>query len=450
MKPILNILLATLCLSQASLHADDGAKPNIVLFYMDDLSAGLIGCYGGGPAPTPNIDSIAKNGVRFTDGYVTACSCSPSRAGLMSGQYQSRFGHDSNQDATPGMDLKTTLLPQRLKQEGYTTAIIGKWHLGEGKEYLPVSRGFDHSFGSVANLDQDRKTKKSTSNYYEADRIITSPGLQSDEYLISSPLYAKKACEFIDQHHSKPFFLYLPFNAAHAPAVSSDHWKEKMTALGVPKELLHKAAQMGEMDEAIGTVLTKLRTLAIEDKTIIFCIADNGRADDSGGPDGGDGSLGMKGGKWQLYEAGIRVPWLMQWKGHIPANQVITTPVIQLDIAPTVLKQAGIQLQPEWGLDGEDLLPLVTGKTQTLERHELYWRVDSDQMAIRRGPWKLVRTAFKKAPELYDLSKDLGETKNLATEHPDTVKELQSLWDTWNQDMKPVTRKPRRSKATDE
>jgi arylsulfatase A-like enzyme len=447
MRPILTLLLATLSLLLTSLRAEDAEKPNIVIFYMDDLSAGLIGCYGGGPAPTPNIDSIAKNGVRFTDGYVTACSCSPSRAGLMCGQYQSRFGHDSNQDATLGMDLKTTLLPQRLKQAGYTTAIIGKWHLGEGKEYLPVSRGFDHSFGSVANLEQDRKTKKSTSNYYEADQIITSPGLQSDEYLISSPLYAKRACEVIDQHHSKPFFLYLPFNAAHAPAVSSDHWKEKMTALGIPKELLNKAAQIGELDEAIGTVLTKLRERRIEEKTMIFCIADNGRADASGGPGGGDGSLGMRGGKWQLYEAGIRVPWLMQWKGRIPANQVITEPVIQLDVTPTVLKQAGVQVQPEWGLDGVDLMPLVTGKSHTLDRAALYWRVESDQMAIRQSPWKLVRTTFGQAPELYHLGHDLGETKNLATEQPDKAKELQGLWDTWNQGMAPITRKPRRAKS---
>ncbi len=418
-------------------------KPNVVIFYIDDMAEGLLACYGSDLVPTPHIDALASDGVRFTQGYVTACMCAPSRVGLMTGRYQQSFGHDGNyrrpsqRNPNPvlGLDLDQTTFAQRMKNAGYVTGISGKWHLGHEEGYLPVARGFDFSFGSVDNLGFDKETREAKGNFFRGSEIIVAPG-----WMVTSPMYADEAGRFIEANRSRPFFLYVSFNAAHAPAVSSDHWKQRLAH--VDPKLLNKAAQVAELDEAVGTVMKKLRDTELESDTLIFCIADNGRKDYSGGLNGLEGSNGLRGDKWTLWEAGIRVPWIVQWKGRIPGGRVIDEPVIQLDVLPAALAAVGATVPETAPLDGVNLLPLLEGATDELDREALYWRVAGQrhgitQFAIRQGDWKLVKATEDDPLVLVNLAEDRGELTDLSDKHPERVTTLRTLWERWNATMKP-------------
>jgi arylsulfatase A-like enzyme len=391
-------------------------KPNVVVFYIDDMGYADLACYGGKLAPTPHCDALAKNGVRFTDGYVSACVCSPSRVGLMTGRYQNRTGHDAN-TGRPGTELLKTeaTMADRLKAAGYATGIVGKWHLGEGKEFLPGSRGFDFGYGSLDNLAE----KKGTAEFYRGLEAAKPPA----EYPITSPLYAKEACGFIDAHKDRPFLLYLAFNAVHAPRVATEEWLKKFPDL--KNHQRDYAACVAECDAAVGAVMATLRAHKLEEDTLVFLISDNGGSSqfaDMGG---------LRGRKWLLWEGGIRVPFVVQWKGRVPAGRVLKDPVIQLDVLPTALAAAGAQVKPEWKLDGVNLLPLLEGKAKALDREALFWRFGV-QYAVRQGDWKLVTAAKDVKPVLVNLATDRGEAKDLTAQHPDKAKALQALWDRWN------------------
>ncbi|MBA4065981.1 MAG: sulfatase [Isosphaera sp.] len=391
-------------------------KPNVVVFSVDDMGYADLGCYGGKLAPTPHCDALARNGVRFTDGYVSACVCSPSRVGLMTGRYQARTGHDAN-SGRPGNELlrTETTMAERLKAAGYATGIVGKWHLGEGKEFLPGSRGFDHGYGSLDNLNE----KGGPADFYRGAEVVKPPA----EAPVTSPLYAREACAFIDAHKAKPFLLYLAFNAVHAPRVASEEWLKKFPDLKAHQR--DYAACLAECDAAVGAVMDKLRALKLEGDTLVFLISDNGGSSPFANLDG------LRGRKWVLWEGGVRVPFVVQWKGRIPAGRVLNTPVIQLDVLPTALAAAGAAVKPEWKLDGVNLLPLLEGEAKGLDRDALYWRFGV-QYAVRRGDWKLVSAAKDMKPVLVNLAEDRGEAKDLTAQHPEKAKELQALWDKWN------------------
>ena len=402
--------------------------PNVLIFYVDDMAWGQPGCYGGKLSPTPNMDSLAANGARCTDGYVSACVCSPSRVGLMTGRYQARSGHDANPNR-PGTELvlSETTMAQRMKAVGYTTGIVGKWHLGvTTPEFLPVSRGFDFSMGSVGNLGEGKGPE-----FYRGKDMMNDLAGEP----VTSPVYAREACGFIEREQARPWFLYVPFNAVHTPHVASPAWLEKFKNL--PKREAAYAALIAEVDEAIGTVLTRLRELKQEENTLIFCISDNGGS--AGNPEFG----GLRGKKWFVWEGGIREPWLVQWKGHIPAGRVIKEPVIQLDVLPTALAAAGAEVKPEWQLDGVNVLPLLEGKTEKLDREALYWRFGV-QYAVRQGDWKLVKAGKEMTPMLVNLATDLGEQTDLTAKEPEKAKALQALWDKWNATMQPPRWEDRR------
>ena len=415
MKPLLPLFAALLVASAAS-----AAKPNVVTFYLDDMGWGQPSCYGGKLAPTPNIDALAANGVRFTQGYSSGCVCSPGRVGLLTGRYQSRTGHDANPGKGEDLPLSETLMPQRLKESGYTSAIIGKWHLGiSGPEYLPASRGFDFSMGTTANLGEGKGPL-----YYRGTELLE----EMEGAPITSPIYAKEACQWIETNREKPFLLYLSFNAVHSPDVASPKWLD--TFNGLSKHERAYAAMISEADEAIGSVMSKLRALALEENTLIFCLSDNGGASSH------SEQLGVRGHKWLLWEGGIRVSWIAQWKGRFPGGRVLTEPAISLDILPTILAAAGVESPPAGQLDGVNLLPLLEGKTAQLEREALYWRFGI-QYAVRQGDWKLVKAGQNLPPMLCNLAKDPAETTDLSTQEPDKAKALQALWDQWNATMQP-------------
>lgn len=416
MKPILHLIATLIC---PSAFGADAPKPNVLLFYLDDMGYGDPGCYGGKLAPTPHMDSLAKNGVRFTDGYVSACVCSPSRIGLMTGRYQARTGHDSN---AGDLALTETTIAQRMKEAGYTTGIVGKWHLGSGQDTLPAARGFDFSLGSVGNLGGEGEK---TGFYRGTDRMPKLEGAP-----ITSPVYAREACGFIERSKEQPWFLCLAFNAVHNPNVASESVLARFPQL--TRHERDYAASIAEADDAIGTVLGKLRSLGLEENTLIFCISDNGDSSPFANLEG------LRGHKWLVWEGGIRVPWIVQWKGRIPAARVLATPVIQLDVLPTALAASGAAVKPEWQLDGTNLLPLLQGKTEKLERGPLYWRF-GPQFAIRQGDWKLVKASKSMEPMLVNLATDRGEQSDLSGEHPEKKQGLQKLWDAWNAEMQPCT-----------
>lgn len=412
--------LAFVFLALFQLHAAAAAKPNIVIFYLDDMGWAQPGAYGGKLAPTPHMDSLAANGVRFTNGYSSGCVCSPGRVGLMTGRYQARTGHDAN-PTREGRELllSETTMAQHLKPAGYTTGIVGKWHLGDTEpKFMPLSRGFDFAMGTVGNLGEGKGP-----SFYRGNELLQD----LEGAPITSPIFAREACNFIDANKATPFFLHLSFNAVHSPVVASPPWLEKFKHLDKREQAY--AALIGEADEAIGTVLTKLRELKLEENTLIFCISDNGGASKEAE------QLGLRGSKWFVWEGGIRVTWMAQWKGRIPGNRVVADPVIQLDVLPTALAAAGAET-PKVELDGINLLPLLQGKADTLSPRELYFRFGV-QHAVRQGDWKLVKASKDMDPMLVNLATDPGEQNDLSNENPAKKTELTALFDQWNASMQP-------------
>lgn len=398
------------------------APPNVVVFYADDLGWGELGCQGNPQIPTPHIDAIARAGVRFTNGYVAATYCSPSRAGLLTGRYPTRFGHEFNSVANrTGLRLDQVTLADRLRTLGYATACVGKWHLGGGLEYRPTKRGFDEFYGTLANTPFYHPTNFVDSRVSDETRPVT------DAAFYTTDAYAARAVDWIERNKGRPWFLYLPFNAQHAPLQAPKTYLDRFSGIPDEKRRIF-AAMLASMDDAVGRVMGKVRALGQEENTIVFYIADNGGPTAS--TTSGNGPL--RGFKMTTFEGGPRVPFLAQWKGRWPAGKVYDAPVINLDVLPTLVTAAGGKVDASWRLDGVDLTPFVTGANSARPHQTLYWRY-GPQWAVRRGDLKLVVSKGGSGkPELYDLSKDIGESRDLAAAQPATVRELQALWDKWS------------------
>ena len=431
-RPILRFfgLSATLTiavlLSSASAHAAN--RPNIIVIVGDDMGYADIGVHGCRDIPTPHIDSLAKAGVRCNNGYVTGPYCSPTRAGLLTGRYQQRFGHEFNpgppRDASleMGLSLTETTLPDRLRGAGYATGMVGKWHLGHAEKFNPINRGFQEFYGFLGGAH----------SYLDATEDKGNPivrGLKpvdEEEYLTDA--FAREAVAYIDRHQKEPFFLYLAFNAVHTPMHATEKYLGRFSGIADEKRRIY-AAMMSAMDDAIGRVLDKLRSARIEDNTLIFFISDNG-----GPPVNASSNGALRGHKAQTLEGGIRVPYLVQWKGKLPAGKVYQQPVVQLDIVSTALAAAGIEPPPDAKLDGVNLAPYFTGEKSGPPHKALYWRF-GPQMAIRMGDWKLVKHNSGPDAELFNLADDLGEGNDLSSKQPDKMQELQAAWKAWDAEL---------------
>ena len=428
LKLLLTVLLAPLAPFCNPLSAAE--KPNIIIFYADDLGWGEITAQGfSKDIPTPNIDSLAQNGLRFTNGYVAATYCSPSRAGLMTGRYPTRFGHEFNTVAnTVGLRADQTTMATRLKALGYATAAIGKWHLGDQPENRPTKRGFDEFFGTLNNTPFFHPTNFIDSRLSNEVREVT------DDAFYTTDAYADRAVEWLEQNKSKPCFLYLPFNALHAPLQAPKKLLDRFPNIADEKRKTF-AAMMSGMDDAIGRVLAKVRALGQEENTLIFFISDNG------GPTASTTSYNgpLRGFKMTTFEGGTRVPFIAQWKGKIPAGKTYDLPVMNLDVLPTAIIAAGGKPEASWNLDGVDLMPYLTGTNPSRPHQSLYWRF-GPQWAIRDGDMKLVVSKGGSGkPELYNLAADIGESKDLAAAEPAKVKELQAMWDKWSAEQAPAS-----------
>ena len=430
MKPCLFLRLAFVCALLTPFLSSNAAQPNIVIFYADDLGWGELGCQGyTKDIPTPHIDALAKNGLRFTNGYVAATYCSPSRAGLMTGRYPTRFGHEFNTVAnTVGLRADQTTIATRLKTLGYATIAVGKWHLGNQPENLPTKRGFDEFYGTLNNTPFFHPTNFIDSRISNEVQTVTDPNFYTTD------AYADRSIDWIEKNKTKPWFLYLPFNAQHAPLQAPKKYLERFPKITDEKRQLF-AAMMASMDDAIGRVVGKIRALGQEENTLIFFIADNGGPTASTTSHNGP----LRGFKMTTFEGGPRVPYIAQWKGKIPAGKTYDLPVMNLDVLPTAIIAAGGKTDSSWQLDGVDLMPYLTGKLTSRPHQTLYWRY-GPQWAIRHGDLKLVVSKGGSGqPELYDLATDIGESKDLASAQPAKVKELQALWDKWSAEQAPAS-----------
>ncbi|MBI5773146.1 MAG: sulfatase [Verrucomicrobia bacterium] len=434
---LIAVLISAAGFSQAA------PRPNILVILADDLGWGELGCQGfTQQIPTPHIDSIAKSGVRFTSGYVSGPYCSPTRAGFMTGRYQTRFGHEFNPgpaqsaDKNFGLSLKETTLANRLKAAGYATGWFGKSHLGYEPPFHPLQRGFDEYYGFLGGAHSylDAAGDK-------ANPILRGTTPTTDTGGYTTEAFGREAVNFIEKHKGQPWFCYLPFNAVHGPLEATDKYLARFASITDTRRRTY-AAMQSAMDDAIGAVLGKLRELKQEENTLIFFFSDNGGPT----PSTTSGNGPLRGFKSQTWEGGVRVPWMVQWKGKIPTGKVDDRPVIQLDIHPTALAAAGVAIKPEWKLDGVNLLPHLTGEKSGAPHEALYWRF-GQQVAIRMGDWKLVKGAGMEGvglernakasmdgAELYNLKADIGEKNNLAAKEPEKVKQLAAAWDKWNAD----------------
>ncbi len=432
-RSFFRILLALVALTSVAVvntafAADDAKRPNIIVIVADDQGYHDLGVQGGKDIPTPHIDSLAKNGIRFTSGYVSGPYCSPTRAGLMTGRYQQRFGHEFNpgpaQEASEnvGLSLGETTLADRLKTAGYATGMVGKWHLGYAPKFHPMKRGFQEYYGFLGG----------SHSYFDYGGDKLHPILRGTQpvnetgYLTDS--FAREAVAYVDRHQKEPFFLYLTFNAVHTPMQATDKYLDRFRSIADERRRTY-AAMTSAMDDAVGALLAKLRESGIEENTLIFYVSDNG-----GPPVNGSNNGPLRGYKAQTLEGGIRVPFFVQWKGKLPAGKTYDQPVIQLDILPTALAAAGAPVSSDAKLDGVNLLPHLSGQTDQPPHEALYWRF-GPQMAIRQGNWKLVQHPGSLGRELYDLAADVGESKNLADKNQAKVKELEAAWNKWNAEL---------------
>lgn len=410
--------------------AEPPSKPNVVLILADDLGYGDLGFHGCQDIPTPRIDALAAGGVQFSSGYVSGPHCSPSRAGLITGRYQQRFGHEFNPESTPraleifGLSLDERTLPQRLKPAGYATGLIGKWHLGFAPEFHPLERGFDEFFGFPGGA---HPYGPGAPNSYPNDAV--NPLLRGRErveepdYLTDA--FAREAVSFIDRHQDHPFFLFLSFSAVHNPLQAKPEHLKRFASIADERRRKY-AGLVAAMDDAVGAVLDKLHAAQLAEQTLVIFLSDNG------GPSvTGSTNTPLNGEKTTTWEGAIRVPFVLSWPGRLPAGKTYAEPVIQLDLLPTILAATGTSIEDSAQLDGVNLLPYLSGDKSESPHKSLYWRF-GEQIALRQGDWKLLMVRGDKKPRLYNLKDDVGEMTDLAAANPELLRRLQADWDAWN------------------
>ena len=431
-------LVLLLVLPLPALAAD---KPNIIVILADDLGYADLGCQGCEDIPTPNIDSIAAGGVRFTDGYATHPVCSPSRAGLISGMYQHRFGFEHNSGpsryASPKFGVPRTIptLGETLKAAGYATAMVGKWHIGFTEGLRPHERGFDYFYGflSGAHPYLPQRYAEYHEPLFRNGEIVTG----EKEYLTDA--FARESVDFIERSKERPWFLYLAFNAVHSPLQATSEYEERFPYISDRKRKIY-AGMLAAMDDAVGRVMAKVRELGQEENTLVIFYSDNGGPT----PETTSRNDPLRGGKGQMFEGGIRAPFAMQWKGVVPAGQTYREIVMGFDCHATALAAAGInrgassqlaeprsqQAASPPHLDGVNLIPFVTGKAEGRPHEELFWRA-GPKHAARVGDWKLVEEPAQGGTMLFNLKDDIGEQNDLAASNPAKLKELQAAFAAW-------------------
>jgi arylsulfatase A-like enzyme len=419
--------------------AQPARKPNIIVIVADDLGFGDLSIHGSPDLKTPNIDALASSGVRCTNGYVSCPVCAPTRAGIMTGRYQQRFGLEFNPApgstaGEPGLPLSEITLAEALKKQGYATGMVGKWHLGGAPGLRPPERGFTDFFGFLEGAHSfvppsDPAIVNDPRPMIPFQRAIwrnLSPAPEK-EYLTDA--FTREAVAFVDSHADHPFFLYLTYNAVHSPLQGNPKNLDRVAGIGHPRRKLY-ASMLTSLDDGIGQLMAKLQEKKIDENTLAFFVSDNGGAPQ---PYNTTDNRPFSGKKGELLEGGIHVPYFIRWKGTLPAGSVYEQPVISLDIFPTAVALAGGSLATDRTYDGVNLMPFLTGKDKSSAHETLYWRY-GENFALRQGQWKLHKTGSYPA-QLYDLATDIGETKDLSQQSPDLVKKLEAALANWNSQL---------------
>lgn len=413
-----------------------GTFPNVLLIVSDDQGYADVGFNGSRDIPTPHLDRLARGGLICTNGYVTQPFCSPTRAALMTGRYQQRFGHEYNPlfdptDRREGLPTFERLLPEFLKAAGYTTGWVGKWHLGAAPEFSPQRRGFDETFGFIGGGHRYLNWSVNPKSEYNVPIERNGHPVEVGEHLTTA--FGQEGADFVRRHDSRPWFLYLAFNAPHGPQEPTPERLARFSGIAEPKRRAY-AAQVSLLDDAIGEVLAMVRSSGQENRTLVFFFSDNG------GPLAGNTAASnapLRAGKGSVYEGGVRVPFVVSWPGRLTPGRYEPA-VSSLDVFATSLGLAGVPMPRDRSYDSIDLLPYLTGARTGSPHANLFWRAERGQWAVRSGDeaWKLVRQEGK-PDELYRLDSDVGELQDLAGAEPRRLRELSTLLDGWNRELVP-------------
>lgn len=452
--------------------------PNVIILLADDLGKYDISLYGGKEVPTPNIDALAHSGVTFTNGYCTSPICSPSRAGLLTGRYQQRFGHElqpgdmypfcrlqillgnatifrdqwklddakayptSASQASQGLRLSEITFADMAKTQGYATAAIGKWHLGHGQGLTPGDRGFDYYYGFLDGASLYSPLDDSDIVYHRHRnlvdffaRLAKRKGLKAiqrngeviEERGYLTRRFAEESCAFIERNKDKPFVLYVPFNAPHEPFQVPTKYYERFRHVQDTNKRTYYA-MISALDDAVGAIVNTVRDTGLEEKTIFFFTSDNGGATYTEATT----NAPLKGGKLNQFEGGINMPFLMSWKGTIPLNTVYSGLVSTLDIFTTMAASIHAPLPQDRPYDGVDLVQKVL--KQEPAHDALFWRSGSAK-AVRKGDWKLVISGRTGKTWLYNIATDISEATDLSQKDPNKVAELQAALKEWEKGM---------------
>ena len=438
--------------------------PNVVVILADDLGYADVSTYGT-RVQTPNIDRIGREGAVFTQGYVTTPVCSPSRAGLLTGRYQQRFGFEYNARQAPevpdvGLIAGELTIADHLRAAGYATGIVGKWHLGFKDEHYPTNRGFDEFYGHLSgatrfintategavSMATNQEFRTRAPNDPRTDLLVRGTELPAppprsrgnlilrgpektvvDEPAYITDIFGDESVDFIRRHAEEPFFLYSAFNAPHSPFEVTEEYYNRFPDV---ENELHRIyfGMIAALDDAVGRILDALDEAGIADNTLVVFLSDNGCA---GYFSGLCSCEPLSGGKLTYYEGGVRVPFLVRWPAEVAAGTRIDAPVSTLDILPTALAAAGAEAPADLELDGHDLMPLLDGSAETTGRGRFVWR-NYPTVAVRSGDMKLIKpNQDEPGGFLYDLSQDVREQNDLSGERPDDVASLEAVIEDW-------------------
>jgi arylsulfatase A-like enzyme len=438
---------ASAALGSAPAHGSQAGQrpPNIILILGDDLGYGDLGCYGNGQVHTPNLDRLARQGMKFTNYVVSWPACTPSRGSILTGRYPQRNGlyemirnnevnwrfqfdehtYSVSPEMTLGLDTRERTIGQALQSAGYATGVIGKWDSGRARRFLPLQRGFDFYYGFAnTGIDYYTHERYGIPSMFRGNERVKEEGHATD-------LFRREALRFIDRHHQHPFLLYLPFNAPHGASTFDKGTRqvpEKYLGMyggGLDWSTQYKAL-VTQMDEAIGEILTLVEKLGLDNRTLVMFSSDNGGT-------GTQHNGSLRGAKGTLFEGGVRVPLIARWLGRIPQGKVTDEFTSSLELFPTFLAAAGAQPPAGVKLDGFNMLPLLTGQGST-RREDFYWhRTFDNSSAARYRNWKWVES--RRDGGLFDLSNDPGEKHDLSAEKPEVLVMMKQRWAAWKKEM---------------
>jgi len=443
LKKLTKILTGSLIILISS-HSLAAKKPNLIVILTDDQGYADVGFNGSKEIFTPNIDRIAYEGARFTSGYVSYPVCGPSRAGLLTGRYQDRFGFVGNPTIDPtvanaGIPASEKNIAEVLNPAGYKSAILGKWHMGTHPDLHPNKRGFDHFFGFLSGGHQyfaeeltlnDLSEVSKKWEWYRTRLLRNNKRVDTTEYLTDE--LSNEAVRFIEKEKDNPFFLYLSYNAPHAPLQATQEYLDRYPHIKNKRRKTY-AAMVSAVDDGVGKVLASLKKHGIDENTIIFFLSDNGGPLSKNASDNGV----LRGGKTDPFEGGVRVPFAMRWPGIIKAGTDYHKPVSSLDILATIVDEAKVDISNNKPLDGTNLVPYLTGKKQGQPHDVLFWRSYTKWVASRRGDSKLITRKGKSV--IYDLDKDISEENNLYMKNDKKHQAQQLEIINWTKELKGPT-----------